>query len=285
MKKVMKEKVTTKDDEGNEVILAIKRPSPKVLNDSQSIYNQTFRKSLESGALLRQKLEDVLKEQKIWDDEKEVLYKKINKNISENEKKLKKGGVRLSEARQLALALRQLREERRELLRERNSLDANTAEAQAESERFNYLVSVCTVYDNTGKRVYEDYDDYLNSADSSIAVDSATKLANMLYGLDSDYEYNLTENRFLKKYNFVDDKLRLINSDGHLVDNKGRLINEDGRFIDKDGNFVDIYGDPVDEEGEYVVEFSPFLDDNDKPVVDEEEEKPKKSRGRPKKDS
>jgi hypothetical protein len=89
----------------------------------------------------------------------------------------------------------------------------------------------------------------------------------MIYGLDNNYEANLPENKFLKKYKFVDDKLRYINKNNQLTDRDGRLVDEQGRFIDKAGNFVDKYGNRVDSEGEYIAEFKPFLDDDGNPVV------------------
>ena len=93
----------------------------------------------------------------------------------------------------------------------------------------------------------------------------------MLFGLDKDYENTLPENKFLKKYKFVDDKLRFIDKKGRLIDSEGRLIDESGRFIDENGNFVDKYGNKVDAEGDYVVEPEPFLDENGKPIILEEE--------------
>jgi hypothetical protein len=112
-------------------------------------------------------------------------------------------------------------------------------------------------------------EDYLNRATEQVAVLGAQNLANMLYGLDSDYENNLPENKFLKKYKFVDDKLRLIDKQGRLIDEEGRLIDESGRFINDKGEFVDKFGNRVDFDGNYVVEFKPFLDDDGNPIVEE----------------
>ena len=110
-------------------------------------------------------------------------------------------------------------------------------------------------------------EEYLNRATEQVAILGAQNLANMLYGLDNDYESNLPENKFLKKYKFVDDKLRLIDKKGRLIDAEGRLVDEDGRYIDDAGNFVDRYGNRVSKDGDYMVEAEPFLDDNGKPVI------------------
>jgi hypothetical protein len=107
----------------------------------------------------------------------------------------------------------------------------------------------------------------MNRATEEVAILAAQNLANMLYGLDNDYESNLPENKFLKKYRFVDDKLRLVDKKGRLIDAEGRLVNEDGRFIDEEGNFVDKFGNKVDKDGDYVVDPQPFLDENGNPVI------------------
>ena len=126
--------------------------------------------------------------------------------------------------------------------------------------------------------------EYEENANQPYVIEAAGQLAEKLYGLDPDYDRNLPENKFLEAYKFSDDATRLINKDGHLidVDNEGveRLINEDGRFIayDEEGEsyFVDRDGEKISEEGGYESEFTPFLDDEGKPVEvpskEEEEE-------------
>jgi hypothetical protein len=168
--------------------------------------------------------------------------------------------------------MKKLREDLRDLISVKTNLDTHTAEGQADNARFNYLVSACTVYKDNNRPYFSSYEDYMSKSNDSVAVLAAQNLAGMLYGLDSDYEEKLPENKFLKQYKFVDDKLRLIDKNGKLVDSEGRLIDENGRYINDKGEFVDKNGNPVDKEGEYVVEFQPFLDDEGKPVVLESKE-------------
>jgi hypothetical protein len=124
--------------------------------------------------------------------------------------------------------------------------------------------------DNKDKKYFKDYADYLSKASEPVSIKAAQVLANMLYGLDNDYEKKLPENKFLVKYKFVDEKLRLVNKDGHLVDSEGRLIDETGRFINTNGEYVDKNGNLVDINGDYVTDFKPFIDDDGNPVVVEE---------------
>jgi hypothetical protein len=258
-----------KDGQTQATEYAVIWPKPKDTREAQKVYNSTFAEVLNSGGLLRQRLSDHMREQGLWNDAKEAQQKELVNRLNELELTLKKGGIKLTEARELAIDLRRVRAELRELLARRNELDTNTAEGQAENARFNALVARCLVYNDSGEPVYRSMDEYLEKGNDEVALNGAQTLAQMMYQLDKDYEFTLPENKFLSKFKFVDEQLRLVNKDGHLVDTKGRLINEDGHFVDKDGNLVDINGNSVDEEGNYVVESSPFLDDDGNPIVDD----------------
>jgi hypothetical protein len=268
--------VESEDSEGKKKKLVVILPNAKINKDAQLAYNQSFSSALKSGAILRQKLDQVMREQGIWDDTKQKEYDQIMVDINDNEKKLASGGIALSEAKAIAVEMRGLREEFRGLISERTSMDGNTAEGQADNARFNYLVYACLL-NQEGKRVFDSFEHYEERADEPYVVKSAGALAEKLYGLAPDYESSLPENKFLQDYQFVDKDLRFVNNDGHLIDLEGRLIDEDGRFIkyEDDGNkvYIDIDGNVVTEEGDYKMDFSPFLDDTGEPVsVPEKEE-------------
>ncbi len=289
--------VTGEDNDGNEVVVVVKKPTAKCYNKSQIAYNKAFREALDSGALLRQKLSDFMKEQGIWNDAKEKQYDDMVAEIGRMEDRLKGGGIKLSEAKEIALELKQKRVDFRNLISERNALDTNSAEGQADNARFVSLVSTC-IYDASGNtHKFADIQAYEAQSDQPWAVEAAGALANMLYNIDPNYDKNLEENKFLQEFNFVDEELRMINDEGHLTDADGRLINEDGRFIayrtekgKEEKNPDDVYF--VNRDGEEVVkvvkddgeeewvkislkERQPFLDDNGKPIGEKSEEKPK----------
>tara|TARA_B100000029_G_scaffold284648_1_gene278474 strand:+ start:8522 stop:9415 length:894 start_codon:yes stop_codon:yes gene_type:complete len=280
-KKTNKQVITGKNSDGKKVTIAVIMPSPEDGRESQKVYNRTFRDALESGALLRQKLDAYMEEQGLWDKEKQKEYDKIVNSLLEDEKKIKKGGIKLSEAKEIAMRMSDRRSDLRILISEKTTMDSNTAEGQADNTRFNYLMACCVVDNDTGKPIFVDEDgnpslsEYEKDASEDYLVEAAGKLAEMLYGLDDDYESKLPENKFLKQYNFVNEDLKLIDSEGRPVDREGRLIDADGRFIDEDGNFVDRNGTRIDEDGEYLVEQEPFLDEDGKAVILEEKTKKK----------
>lgn len=265
-----KDTVTGLDAAGNTVKVVVKQPSPKDYRDAQLAYNKAFKEALESGAMLRQKLQDFLIDQGIWSEDKQKQYDNLVNDIHSGEDALKSGGIKLSEARNVAIKLRDLRARFRSLIADRQSYDTNCVEGQADNARFNFLVTRCVFKEDGVSKVWPTIESYDEAGSEDWAVKAASKLAEMMYGLDSDYDKNLTENKFLVQYKFARDDLRLVNKEGHLVDVDGRLINEEGRFVayrdDATQYFVDRDGNEVTEDGEKKVEFKPFLDDDGNPV-------------------
>lgn len=256
-----------------EVTFLVRSPTVSDQKEANKIYNTAFSDAIKAKALVRAKLDDVLIEQGLWDNHKQEKFNSLQNHILEGERTLAKGGISIKEAKKQALNMRRYRAELRDLIAVKTNLDTHTAEGQADNARFNYLVSCCLVYNDTKEPYFRGYEDYLNRAADPVAILAAQHLAAMLYGLESDYEEKLPENKFLKKYKFVDSNLRLVNDKGQLVDEENRLIDDKGRFINEAGQFVDKDGNLVDKDGEYLVEFSPFLDDSGKPIAEEDSKK------------
>lgn len=263
----MKTKTFKTTVDGKEREILVRSPSLQDQKEATKVYNQSFSEALKAKAVVRAKLDDLLVEQGLWDGVKQAKFTELQSEILDGERKLAKGGISLNSAKDIALSMKKTREELRELISVKTNLDTHTAEGQADNARFNYLVYACTVYNDTKEQYFKSYEDYNNRSTDPVAILAAQNLANMLYGLEDNYEDKLPENKFLKQYKFIDSKLRLINKEGKLVDEKGRLLDENGRFINEKGEFVDKDGNLVDQEGDYIVEFSPFLDDDGKPVV------------------
>lgn len=285
-KKNKEEIIDGVDHDGNKVRALVKLPTPKDYRDSQVAYNKAFRQALDSGALLRQKLNDYMRSQNLWDDEKQKKYERIVNEISSMEDVLKGGGIRLSEAKKIALDLRNKRDEFKELLAERNALDANSAEGQADNARFGALIRLCVLNPDTKTPYFPEEKDYDAQSSQPWVISAAEKLGGLLYGLDPNYEKNLEENKFLREFEFVNDELKFINKDGHTTDSEGRLINEDGRYVayrnDEDykgrqnAYFVNRDGEEVVQKDDSwikasIAERRPFLDEDNNPIIKNEE--------------
>ena len=246
---------------------AVMKPNAQQSENASLEYTRVFSKALKSGSLLRETVEKYMREQGLWDDKKNMEYLSYITEINESEKKLQKGGIKLSDAKKIAIEMSIARANLQELIAERNALDSNTAQGQAETARFNYILVNCLVYNEEGNPVYDDIDHFVREQSSPVAVEASQTLANMWYGLDDNYQNNLPENKFLKKWKFVNDDLRLINEKGEFVDTNGRRVNEEGHFIDDDGNPVNFQGEPINPEGGYAFDGEPFLDDDGKEII------------------
>ncbi len=269
----MSEKITFKFKVGEEEKeFAVRKPTIAENEEAQKEYIKAYTKALDNGALLRVKMHEYLEKQGIWNQEKEVKLRDLNSQISSLEKEMRDGGklskfFKLEDGKPagIALELRKLRHERNKLQSALIEGTDATAEGQAQNRQFNYLLSQCLVYNN-GQKYWKTFDEYNKSSDP-IAVEAFRHFSSLMYGLDSNFNDKLPENKFLKSFKFCDDQYRLVNKDGHLIDIDGRLINEKDQYVNDKDQVVDINGNPLDENGEYLDEQKPFLDEEGKPII------------------
>ena len=268
---------------------AVRRPKVEDVKLANELRAKTFNQALQEGDLLRDQLDNELRKRELWNDEREGQYQGLRKKVIDGEFTLKKGGIKLAEAKDIALEMAKSRSEMVSMLSGRSDLDSITCEGKADSARFNFLFASCLVYDEN-EEVYftEGFDEYMANQDDPVAILGATEFFYLMSGTE-DVDSQLPENKFLKSFEFVDNSYRLIDKEGKLVDVEGNHIDENGNLVewinDDEYIFVDITGRKVTKSGEWDVEFSPFLDDDGKPVTKEEakaeeeaEEKPKPKR-------
>jgi len=265
-------KISVKTDD-KEINIIVKKPSSTILSASQRVGAKVWTDCVREGIMTRKELEKFMKEQDIWDDDKDKEQQKIIKEIAELERKLYVSGsggkkLKASEGKSIAIEMRIKRNELRDLIAEKMSLEQNTAESISDNSKFEYLVANCTFYEN-GQKVYTSLEDYQNRADDKLAFSAASALAAMIYSVDKDFESKLPENKFLKMFNFVDDDLNLVNKDGETVDLDGRRIDKNGYWLNDEGKRVDREGNVLDENGNYIPTLEYITDDD-------EEEKPTK---------
>lgn len=255
----------TKD--GQELTLYIRNPTLQENEEAESIRLKSWTRAVKDGGILAEKLGDVLREQGIWDDDKEARQKEFQEELIESIRKIKRGGIKLQEARQLAIRIRQVRNELNVLTLDRVNYIDNCCEGQAQNRQFAFLVSCCTVYnDNKKKKYFSSFEDYLNRAKDIDAFIASNTCASVFYGTTDVSGW--PENEFLKRYKFCNEKLQLIDSEGHLVDIDGKLIDGDGNLV-KVVDGVDI---PIDKDGNDIIvenEVLPFLSEDGQPILEE----------------
>ena len=255
---------------------AVRRPKVDEIRKANEVRSQSFNEALQRGDMLREQLESELRKRKLWSDSREEEYQRLRESILNGEYKLKKGGIKLAKAKQIAMDMAEARQEMITLLSSRTDLDSNTCEGKADAARFNYLFAVCLVYDDTDESYFDNgLDDYLLNQDDPVALAGASYFYYLLSGSENVDE-RLPENQFLKRFNFVNEEYQLVDGDGKRVDRDGRHVDEYGQLIkwinDEDFEYIDTEGRTVNDAGDYDVDFSPFLDDEGEPIEEEVEE-------------
>jgi polyhydroxyalkanoate synthesis regulator phasin len=264
-----KETVTTEKTVHGEkvtIVLDVIFPSGKVVQEAQRVYASEWREAAQTkdgkeGAILKDKLEDFLKENGIWSDAQERQKMDLYKEILSMEGQLAKGKMTVTKGRELSIQIIRKRNELRELLERRAAYDTNTAEALAENARFNYLVSCCVLRNTDGTRYFKDLDDYMERMGEPESFAAAAKFASMYYGnFDEDPDEKRPELKFLKRFNLINDKGQLLSGDKERkpVDFDGRPIDEENRYINAKGEHVTVDGEII-EEGS--VEEAEFIND------------------------
>jgi len=262
--------------------IVIRRPTSQVISQAQRVSAKAWTDCVRDGIMTKKELAKFMKEQGIWDKTKDVEQEKLSSEILSLERQLyvgnnKQAKLKASDGKNIAIEMRRKRNELRELIAEKLSLEQNTAEALADNARFDFLVANCTHYEN-GDKVYSSLDDYTSNADSEVAFAAATAMAQLMYAIDKDFEASLPENKFLKQFHFVNDELSLVNDKGELVDLEGRRINSLGQYINEHGQRTDRDGNILDEDGNYVPSVT-YVDDNGNEVsVDGEPKTTRKSK-------
>lgn len=277
---------------------AVRLPAYKIMEEANKLKSKVFRESLDAGDMLRDQLEDILRNKGLWNDQRQIEYDTLRKEILDREYQLQKGGIKLNDAKALALEMKEKRQRMVEMLSGRSDLDSQTCEGKSENARFNFLFAHSLVYNDDELTPFypNGLEDYVVDMDNPIAVKGATEFYYLLSGTEN-LDDKLPENKFLKRFKFVDDKYRLVEKgSARLVDRDGRYVDEYGNYIEynEDGTYyyVDVNGRKLDEEtGNFVIdEPSPFLDEYGNPVLEEDdveetvaEEPPKKKTTRKRK--
>jgi hypothetical protein len=262
-----KECLTIKNEDGVDVEICVVSPTHKMIQDANLIYNMKVASCIRDGQvsgerlLLRAEVEDYLVKTNVWSNADKLRMEELGINIRARELMLRKGGLKISEGRQIAIEMNELRNQMLQLYTKRQQLDSATIESAAENHRFNFLASKCILNKLTEKPCYKDFNDYLNKSHEIVAIEGSKKLAKMLYGLEESIKSSLFEIKWLRNAGFINEEGKYTDRSGKLTDKDGRHIDENGRYINEEGNLIDRSGNLVDPKGDFMVESKPFVDD------------------------
>ena len=264
------------DDTEQEFIFKI--PNADDLSDADMYYASKIAKLVRQKGndklLLRCEVDEFLREQGVWSDKDQAKVDTINEKIDTGLAKLKKGGIKLSEGREISIKITEARQELVSVMQKRQIFDNATIESLADDEKVDYLIYACTLNSEDGQNYWGSFDDMKEDKGSDVYRGASEASMSVLYGINEDFEKNLPENKWLKKYNFIDESLSFIDrKTGEFVDRKGRPISELQE---------DVFSKLESLSGE-IVEESPYIDDYETEEPKSETTKKKTKRTRKKK--
>lgn len=242
--------------------VTIRKPSAKDIDQADTIRAAKVAEIIKSKEkiLSRYEIDGYLRSNGIWTVEDEQKVVDINKEIHALLEKLRKGGLKISEGREIAVSITKKRIEAIRVSSKRRVFDDSTIESQAEHERNDYLAFACTVDNETGEQLWDTWEDFKEDRSSDAYYTCAQNLISVLNDDADEFEKKLPENRWLRKYGFIDDELR-------YTDRKtGKFVDEDGNPIEK--NNKEIIDQIQDLQGE-INEESPFVDDETGDKIEE----------------
>ena len=182
--------------DGKEHELYIEKPSAKDIEQSQFEKAKAFKRGLENNLYLKKEMDKVLRDRGVWDDELEDEIKTLTEELGEKINSLSEGGIKLSEARDLAISINKLRNKIASKTRVRQDFSNITADGMSQQAELDYLVSSCTVYKNNRKKNYfQNYSDYLDRKNDVDAFVIAQRYAEIMYDAIFD-EKRFPENEF-----------------------------------------------------------------------------------------
>jgi len=148
-------------------------------------YSKTYTKSLVEGITTSAEMMDILMRRGIIGPEFEQRQKELTDVLSVKVEALQNSDS-IDTKQQLALEVAAIREELFNWNQRLNGPMANTCEQMADDARLEYLTSRM-VQDADGKRLWDDYSDFLTEKNQAFAMRARFEIMLYLQGLESDF--------------------------------------------------------------------------------------------------
>lgn len=247
----------TVQDNGKDVKLAVRPVTYEDNEEANRAYSAKVANLLRDKGpkklLLRQQLDDYLRDNGIWTDADQKKIDGLQRDIDNLLGQLKKGGQKLSKGRELCIQIMDKRQEIVKVSAKRQMFDDVTIESAAENERLEYFVYSCTVHADSGENYWQSFEDMKNDKSSDAYAQAYINVMKNIYGIDPEFEKKLPENKWLKKYSFINEQLEYVDrKTGEKVDKTGTPVKQLEEEVKQ--RIETLQGDIVEEE--------PFVDDD-----------------------
>src|SRR5438552_2006603 len=99
----MKEVFTALDDNEKEIELAVRRPTTKELQRASLEYSKAYSEALDNKLMVAARVDSYMKDQNIWNSQKEQEKTELENSIREGQKILAAGGISKNKGREIAI--------------------------------------------------------------------------------------------------------------------------------------------------------------------------------------
>lgn len=158
----------------------VRRPLPQDVAAGDRVYRKALEAAAAAGAPCGRSIPDLLKERGLWDEPKYRDLARLTDEVLKGREALAGGRLRKAEALSLARQVRRKCAVIRDLMADWRSVEQETAEAQAQNARFDFLVTRCFVLADGGRPVFASVEDYKRHAGERHAYRGAEALARLL---------------------------------------------------------------------------------------------------------
>lgn len=162
----------SKDEQDNDIELRFKSLNQVILTKGDFVYRENFSKAIRAGIMTNAEANKLLRDRNIWTEEQERELVDLQIELAQLEDKLIKIKKRDAESLGIFNKIKEVRRSIADINSIRSSVVDNTAESVAAEMRTQFYASECTVYNNSGKKVFRDMKDFLMRLDEKVALDA-----------------------------------------------------------------------------------------------------------------
>jgi hypothetical protein len=181
--------------DGKEVVLKVQTESLKIQQKADQQYHIAYVQAIKEGIPPRSTLEKMLREHEMRTTEDDVMLDTLRIQVAALEIQLEQSKTQ-QEGVVIATQLAELRAQLIDIQRNRNEVLNNSAEFVAETIRRDAYLSYATVYADTDKLVFENYEEFIQRGEEQVVTDLRQKVTITMLDEFNSYLDTLPEAQF-----------------------------------------------------------------------------------------
>jgi hypothetical protein len=183
--------------DGKKVQLKILAENLDIERKCDTEYHLAYTQLMAKGILPKSTLERRMAEKGIWTDEDQDQLDEIQQKLAQLQLKLDDAKT-FEDGLEIASAMGELRSECLRLVEVKAAVVANSCESLADQVRRDAYLAFATVYSDTNKPVFADYDDFLGRATEQVVEDARQALLSTATQAFSDSLNGLPEVSYVR---------------------------------------------------------------------------------------